>query len=157
MAGAVTYRPALPDDAMWLAPRLRAADVAEIWAASGQRPDVALARSLDMSAVAVCAEVAGEPAAIFGVVPLSPMAGEAAPWMLATDAADRHARAWLKEAPQWLTLLGDGWSVLRNHVDARNVASIRWLRRMGFEIAPAVAWGWAGAPFHPFKMEVRHV
>jgi hypothetical protein len=42
---------------------------------------------------------------------------------------------------------------LENVVDARNTKSIRWLRRMGFEVLPAAPLGVEGRPFHLFVME----
>lgn len=153
----ITYRPGTLEDVAWIAPRMRAPDVAEVWAASGLTPEVSLRRSVEVSTVTVCAEVDGEPAGLFGLAPISVLAGEAAPWMLATDVADQHARAWLRDARQWLVLIGDGWRVLRNHVDARNTRSQRWLRRMGFEVGEPTAWGYAGLPFREFRMEVGHV
>lgn len=153
----ITYRGGTMADAEWLAPRLRAADRAECWAAQGLAAEVTLRRSVEASSVLIAAEVDGELAALFGIAPVGVMAGHGAPWMLATPLADQHGRAWLRDAPQWLTLIGDGWSVLRNCVDARNLRSIRWLRRMGFEVGKAAPWGWAGLPFHPFEMRLGGV
>lgn len=150
----ITYRGGTLEDAEWLAPRLRDADRAECWAAQGLPAATTLRRSVEASSVLIAAEVDGELAALFGIAPLGVMAGHGAPWMLATPLADQHARAWLRDAPQWLRLIGDGWSVLRNHVDARNARSVRWLRRMGFKVGQAAPWGWAGLPFHPFEMTI---
>lgn len=151
----IRYRPGTLDDALALAPRLRPADRAECWAAFGLPVGQTLRRSVEASTVLIAAEADGELAALFGLVPVNALEGEGAPWMLATSEADRHARAWLREAPQWLRLIGDGWSVLRNHVDARNGASIRWLRRMGFHVGEAAPWGWAGLPFRQFEMRME--
>ena len=153
----IEYRPGTLEDARDLAPRLRAADAEEVWAATGLPARVAMEASVRASTACVAAVVDGRCEGLFGVVPVSPLAGEAAVWMLASDVADQHARAWLVEAPQWLTLLGDGWAVLRNRVDARNKRSIRWLRRMGFEVGPAEPWGWAGQPFREFRMDVKEM
>lgn len=147
---ALEYVPAEPAHAEWLAPRLRAADRAEVLAALGLPPEVALPISLRASSVAVTAMVGGEPVAIFGVCPANLLAGEGLVWMLGSDAVVRQGRALLREAPQWLALIGDGYRLLRNHVDARNTRAVRWLRRMGFSLAPAVPFGVAGLPFHPF-------
>ncbi|MCK8788008.1 hypothetical protein M0638_26995 [Roseomonas sp. NAR14] len=153
----IAYRPAEAADVAWIGPRLRPADVAEVAASSGIPAARGLALSHAASSMAITAEADGEPAAMFGVVPGSALLGEAVIWMLATPAADRQARAWLREAPQWIALLGDGWRVLRNHVDVRNRASVRWLVRMGFRLEPAVPFGVEGRPFYPFWKEVGHV
>ena len=65
----IHYRPAELGDVAWLAPRLRAADVAEALAASGLAPEAALAVSLRCSARAITAEAQGAPVAMFGVAP----------------------------------------------------------------------------------------
>lgn len=153
----ITYRPATLADARDLAPRLRAADAEEVWAATGRSARDVLTASVRTSSLCIAAEVDGRCEGLFGVVPISPLSGEAGVWMLASDVADQHARAWLVEAPQWLVLLSDGWLVLRNRVDARNKRSIRWLRRMGFEVGPAEPWGWAGQPFREFRMDVKEL
>ncbi len=43
------------------------------------------------------------------------------------------------------------YRVLRNHVDARNSQAIRWLGWLGFTLKPAVPYGVARLPFHPFE------
>ncbi len=144
------YVPAEPAHAEWLAPRLRATDRAEVQAALGLPPEVALPISLRASSMAVTALVRGEPGAIFGICPANLLAGEGLVWMLGSDEVERQARAMLREAPQWLALIGDGYRLLRNHVDARNTRAVRWLRRMGVAIGQAVPFGVAGLPFHPF-------
>ncbi len=154
MSKRISYAIATPQDAAWLGSRLRPADVAEVKAAIGLTPERAVEVSFRASTCAVTALWNGEPAGMFGIVPVSTLDGVGAPWMLGTDRADMLAREWLVEAPQWLKLLGDGYFVLRNWVDARNVRSIVWLRRMGFKIEKAEPWGTAGLPFHRFERRV---
>ena len=148
------YVSATPEHAAYIAARLRAADREEVRASHGIPPELALQVSLRASTTAVCGLVDGEPAGIFGVVNVDTLQGVGAPWMLGTDKVDSLAREWLREAPQWLALLSDGYLLLRNWVDARNVKSIRWLRRLGFDVRPAEPRGVFGLAFHPFERRV---
>jgi hypothetical protein len=150
----LTYVCALAEHASHIAPRLRGADVQEVAAYAGVAPLRALCLSMRASSLAVTAVWDGEPVGMFGVVPVSTVDGIGAPWMLGTPRVDRLAREWLIEAPQWLTMLGDGYFVLRNWVDARNVRSIAWLRRMGFSVAKPEPYGAAGLPFRRFERNV---
>ena len=148
------YVCASPEHAAWIAPRLRYADSLEIQAYAGITPIRALSLSLRASSMAVTGFWDGEPVGMFGVVPISTVDGIGAPWMLGTPKTDKLAREWLVEAPQWLTMLGDGYFVLRNWVDARNVRSILWLRRMGFKVSGAEPYGVSGLPFRLFERRV---
>jgi hypothetical protein len=135
-----------------LAPRMRAADVAEIEAAAGLSPNEALRMSLEASIAAWAGTVDGEVACVFGVAPLSLLGGEGSPWLLGSDLIEQHAFAFARRNRAVVR----GWSaifpVLRNYVDVRNAVSIRWLRWLGFALLPPVVYGVARLPFHPFEM-----
>ena len=65
---------------------------------------------------------------------------------------ERHQRAFLRRNREYVRQMQAAFPTLRNMVDARNEVSIRWLRWLGFTIEPAIRWGAAGMPFHPFWM-----
>jgi hypothetical protein len=136
---------------MHVADRMREADKAEAWAACRWTPLFAADFSVRCSTVAITALLEGEPVGLFGVTPVDTLAGVGAPWAFATDRVMQLRREWLTDAPQWLMLLGDGYFLLRNHVDARNTLARHWLARVGFRIGPAEPYGVAGLPFHPFE------
>ena len=144
--------PATVDHARALAPRMRAADAAEVWASGRLSPLEALERSLALSPMAWVGMVDGEPACIFGAASASLLGGEGVPWLLGSDLIERHQRAFLRRNREYVRQMQAAFPVLRNMVDARNEVSIRWLRWLGFTIEPAVRWGAAGMPFHPFWM-----
>ena len=133
---------------------MRAADVDEIKASSGLSPLMALKVSARASRSPVAALVDGEPVAVFGIVNANTIENIGAPWLLGTDRLDEITREWLKDAPQWIMLLSDGYSLLRNWVDARNVRSIRWLKHMGFKVKKSEPFGLAGLPFRQFERRV---
>lgn len=149
----VELRAAHPGDADELAPRLRAADRAELQAVHGANADPRnlLHQSLRMTPGALAAVAGGEVVALLGCAEggtlLNPYG---VPWLLASDGADRHARVFIVEGRrlvgEWLARHGR----LMNWADARNTRTLRWLARIGFTIEPARPYGRQGLPFHRF-------
>lgn len=155
-------RPAREEDALRLAPRLRAADVAEIQAASGAAPEDALRDgiALSRSAYAIThrdADPEDAPLALFGVAdhPAGPEIG--APWLLAHRDLPRIARALYREAAGWIDRLAEGRAMLSNCVDARNTLHIRWLRLLDFRFVRRIdALGPESRPFFEFVKLTAH-
>lgn len=137
--------------ALW--PRLRAADVAEIWAASRSEPLDALCRAVKVSSEAWAGLVDGKVVCLFGVAPVSIMGGKGSPWMLGSDLIDRHAVTFLRRCrgvvSRWRTV----YPTLENVVDARNVVAHRWLRWLGFTLGEPRPHGPDMMPFLPFHMK----
>lgn len=148
-------REATIEDAFALAPRLRAADRAELEAQGHLDMDVVLAESIAVSTPPLAFEVAGEVHALFGC---APGPGYGIPWLLGSEAlfSVSNQKALLalpfEHVPQWL----DQYGVLLNMVHTENDKSIRWLKRIGFTIEPAVQIE-GGAFFHPFTMRKQPV
>lgn len=148
----------MPADLAHIAVHLRAADREEL---SATRP---IGAELNVAAVLqnavgrssfVKTGVApdGEPVALLGVAPMSLLGGIGCPWMLGTDRVFEFPRAFIKEGTR---LVGDMLGMyphLINYVDARNVKSIRWLKRLGFTVDDQpVPYGPKGVPFHRFEL-----
>lgn len=76
------------------------------------------------------------------------------PWMLASEAMARRGGALTATARRYLALMHVRYPFLANYVDARHMASIRWLKRLGFTVVdrPMPA-GPYGMPFHSFWKE----
>lgn len=143
-------------DAEWLATRLRAADVAECLAAGHTDLRAELELGLARSLHAWCVEVDGEPAALFGVAPARSLLDTSGiPWLLGSDTFLRAQRAFIRHAPDYIDVMLRSFSHLLNYVHADNRASVRWLKRVGFALAPAAPYGPHGALFHRFEMH-RH-
>lgn len=149
----ITILPATMADVEELAGRLRATDVDEIEAASGLPPLQALRRSFVCSTRSWAGRADGDLVALFGVCPLSWLAGIGAPWLLASAAVERHQMAFLRRSQHYLIEIFSMYPTLRNWVDVRNATSIGWLRWLGFTIRPPVPFGPRGLPFHPFDRE----
>lgn len=145
----VEARAAVVEDAGWFEPRLRQADREELTAASG--PDVlkTLRRAITLShgrAYVV------EGAALFGFVPVSLMSDTAIPWLVGTDALLRMGRTLNRMGKAYCAETLRDYPVLVNFVDVRNEASIRWLKRLGFEFGDPVPFGVEQRPFMRFEM-----
>ncbi len=131
---------------------MREADRQEVIATSG--PDVlaGILASMRCTPEPMAMLHRGELAALFGVAPLSLLDGIGSPWVLGTELLDRLPGALTRSARHYLARMLRTYPVLLNHVDARNAASIRWLRRVGFAVHAPVPFGLHGLPFHPFEM-----
>lgn len=121
-----------------IARRMRKADADEVRASSGRSPAGALIYSLRKSSHAWTALVDGEPVVMFGVGDLNILAGVAAPWLLGTDAVERHYVAFLRNSVDFRDQLLRRYPVMRNFVDDRNRASKRWLLWLGAVLSDPV-------------------
>lgn len=147
----ISYRLATHADIAGLIPRLRQRDIDECEAMFG--PDsMRWAAWLGMEWGALVAECDGEVIAAFGVVPSSDDPQLGIPWMFGTDRIDECSRQLLRDPPRVLRVWLRHFTRLENYVDARNVKSVRWLRRLGFTVHAPEPMGVAGLPFHRFQM-----
>lgn len=143
-----------PEHLDFLAAHLRAQDRAELHAAGwGDDCRRALECSVAKSRWTLVALVDGVPAAIFGCAEHGALlAPSGVPWMLGTDAVARHGRVLQREARRYIAAMLQEYPRLFNAVHAENTVSIRWLRRLGFVLHPAVPAPPHGALFHVFEM-----
>lgn len=142
----VTVRPATAADALAMCPLVRDEDMAEVQAL-GRTVFEALMEGLSYGAYVV--ERHRVPVAIFGVAPVSP--GFGAVWMLGTHELKDIRWLFLRESRRWLSVLGDGYELLGNVVDARNHLHIRWLQWLGFSFVQLIpAFGKERRPFYEF-------
>ena len=151
-----SIEPATWEHAQELADHMRAPDKREVWAAAHHEPEQAVCLSLAASRDARTGLADGEVVCMFGVGSLTILSLTGIPWLLATKKLDQHGRAFLRRNRKVLADMGDGYPLLRNHVDARNKVAIRWLRWLGFTILPPETYGVDQLPFHPFEMRMEH-
>ncbi|CAB4149598.1 hypothetical protein UFOVP555_12 [uncultured Caudovirales phage] len=157
MADKVEVRFLAPGDIEAVIAGLRQADYDEVLASSGD-VERTVRESPACSNWTLTFLVDGEIACVMGLAPIDGLLGtRAAPWMLGTDVLDRHPGALMKTCPRYIAGMLSSYPHLLNFVDARNTRSIRWLKRLGFKILPAVPYGAAQLPFHLFEMKATHV
>lgn len=152
-----TFELATPQHVEAMRGRIRQADQDECMAASGVTAEEALLEGIRLTDYPVAALVDGEVVCVFGVRRLTILGATGIPWMLGTDALDRHARELLNLGRYYLGVQMQTFRVLTNWVDARNTRSIRWLRKLGFQVFEPEPYGKAGLPFCRFVMEAKHV
>lgn len=130
-SGRITYRPATPEDATELAPKLRQSDIAEMaltWAGS---PEARLAESVRASAESWALLIDGEIEALFGLVRY-PMVN--VPWMRCSAAVAGHTRELLSHARAWLDSVRVADVPLANTVALNNAEAMTMLEHLGFVI-----------------------
>lgn len=146
----ITVVPARASHVREIASRMRQADRDEVFAASGRSPASALSISYRLSRFRMTGMVNGRPEVMFGVTDLNILGGMGAPWLLGTDAVEDNYVAFLRRSVGWKRQLSDRYSILRNFVDMRNTASVRWLQWLGFELGGPIVL--RGHEFRLFEM-----
>lgn len=149
-------RPATETDAVYLAPRLRKEDVAELKAASGSNPLEGLMTGLRKSdyCYAMCGK-AGEVFCMGGWmdIPVTEQTPyrSALVWLLASDEIGSHFLLFQHHIKQWFQRMwSSGYELLFNVVDARNTVHCRWLHHLGATLHAAQPCGQERLPFHMF-------
>ena len=145
--------PATAEHADVIAPRMRDADRMEVLAASGRQPGPALLHSMQRSDFAYTIEFDGVPETMFGCGTTDMLGRVGAPWLLGTDALERHYRHFLRGSLYWVGLMRDRYGLLRNIVDDRNEVSKRWLSWLGFSLSETIPVGYEQRPFRLFEMK----
>jgi len=144
-----------PEGVEYIANNLRTADREEVFACMGNArylDAIQLSMAGDRSTV-MGVTAYGEPAALIGVSTLSFLYNTGCPWMLCTPSANRYRRAFIECADFYTLAMLAEYSSLENHVDVRNIKSVAWLKRIGFEMSEATPYGALGMPFYPFRIE----
>lgn len=134
---------------------MRQADRDEVIAATGRDVLPVLFSSYRKSTICMVALIDGKPEVIFGAGDLSILTGLGAPWLLGSDAIERHRVEFLRQSVHWRDQLLRRYSMLRNIVDCRNRVAIRWLRWLGFEFSEP--FDHRGYRFMMFEMRARDV
>lgn len=132
---------------------MRDEDVAEVWAAQHHTPMESLVKGVEVSKMTAAVEIDGVPCAVLGLVVRDILSGVGVPWLLGSNEALKHRRHFITLAPQ---VLGEMLSIcpsLYNFVHSQNTASVRWLKRIGFNIEDPQPYGASRDLFHRFTME----
>lgn len=145
----LTYRSNISQqDISSLATRLRAGDVAEIAAASGETPLLGLMHSVLASVESHCAEEDGAVIAMWGVAAAAP--GVGSPWMLASPEVLKYGVRLVRDCRTSVDRWSAQFPVLLNYVSEENQSVIPWLKALGFTVGPLLPYGVGRKPFHIF-------
>ncbi len=147
MKPGLVIRPATPEDADLLAPRLRREDREEIYAVTGCPPLPVLRDGVASSDPCLAAtDGAGLVMALFGVIPGPAGCGKI--WLLGAPELLRRRFSVRRWSHTWIALLHRRYATLWNYVDPRNRAHVRWLQACGFVLTPAGEYGFERRPFY---------
>lgn len=121
---------ALPRHIRLIDADLRPRDRAEISAAWGD-PSAAMAKCLAESFYARIAFHGMEPLAMYGLAPMSMLAGHARAWCFGTQAIDRHPFAFARASRLAIYALFGHCSLLTNIIDKNDKVAVRWVHWLG--------------------------
>jgi hypothetical protein len=140
-------------DAISLAPRMTAADAAEVWAMAHWTPYGALEESIRMSAIVYTWLINGEVACMYGCGSENMIGGIGRPWLLTSPLLKRNAVTFMRCYRDYLDDMLRYYPVLETFVDARHVVCLRWLKRIKFTVGDALPFGIDKLPFHRVTLE----
>ena len=139
-----------------MANHVRDVDKVEVYRASGQDIRSALLDSVDRSDDDMCwaALYNKLPVAMFGANDINPGLPEGEDitiggiWLLATPGIYRNKLDFMRNAKKYLAIMHERYEYLTNFVDADNIPTLAWLRRLNFRAAAHVEeYGFARTPF----------
>lgn len=152
VTGTARILPATQEGLDLLKGRFRQGDVEEVFAMSGRGIDEAAQEGLRTSELCWIGYWDEDPIAIFGCRRHSLLSDEGTPWLLGTERIREQGikQAFLAANAPYIKAMLQHFDFLENFVDARNTVSIKWLKRLGFTIEPAMPMGYLKMPFHRF-------
>lgn len=151
------FRKPTESDIQYVADHMRTADAREVKASHNSSPMGALRNSIRVSSHTSCCLINDVPTCIFGVAPVSLLTGTGSPWLLGTDDLRYHRKTFVIETRLGVKDMLMLYPYLVNWVHCDNVASIMWLRGMGFNFDEPEPYGVHGELFRRFYMRRSNV
>jgi hypothetical protein len=134
---------------------MRQQDQDEVMASGGYTPLEALTVSIAVSDEAWCALEDGVPFVMWGVTDVD--LGRGIVWLLGSEYILKIKKRFWIESFKYVRELHTRFSILANHVDARNSISRSWLERLGFvPVGAPVHFGDQNHPFIMYVSQRRH-
>lgn len=132
--------------------RFRSADTAEVYAMSGHDIDRAVDDGLKYSDLCFVGLWEKDPVAVFGVRSVGILEDEGMPWLLGTDRIREQGvrQAFIGLSEVFVRGMLERFEYLENFVDARNLTSIKWLKKIGFTVEAPQRMGFLNLPFRRF-------
>lgn len=138
------------EDIQYLKNNLRKSDVDEIWASHHVTPEYALTEGLRNSSI--CLTIKNEkPLSMFGICPENLLGTRAVLWLLATENLMDVKLEFIRYSRKFINLMIEQYPLLYNWVDARNVKSVYWLKKIGADLKNSEPYGVDKMPFHYFE------
>lgn len=130
----ISFRFPTDEDICDLAENLRRSDIEELAAVCDFSPAEAVLLSVRASDAAFLRAWHAD-GRLLCIAGCSPQAlNLAAPWLLATPLLDRYGKCLMREARAEVRMMLARYETLRNVIDVRQVATLKWLRALGFEL-----------------------
>lgn len=143
--------PATLAHARALVGRLRESDRMELTAATGSEDhQFVIEQSILGSSQAWAAMVGDRVIGLGGVSPVGHLAYVGSPWFVASDEIRDHTHRFLLLSRRKTQSMLAEYDMLTNWVDARNAASIRWLKWLGYIVEAPQPFGARQLPFCRF-------
>lgn len=137
----VNIQMALPteEDIVYLASYMRQADINELRVTCDLSPIEAIKASINKTEPDFLFAVFANGRLIcIGGCASTLLSGAGTPWLLATEEIQLYTRRLTRDAIRGVRMMLEKWSILSNVVDARNTASIRWLKAIGFDMTETI-------------------
>lgn len=135
-------REAMPGDTWLMLPDVRQSDIDEL-AALGVTPEQCIRHGMQHCR-AWTAFFNDSIGAIFGIIDYGDYS---LPWAVFTNVIERYPITFLRESRHFVR---SQKADLVNYVDARNIATVKWLQWLGFTIDESEPYGLKGELFHRF-------
>ncbi len=136
-----------------IAQGMRAADIEEVMASHGHEPLQAAQGSILSSRFAYVGCADGVPFYLFGMRDGTAFSNVGSVWGLGTDELPRHAKSFWPASRNFIAFCRGHVDRLENYVDVRNLMSIAWLRRLGFQFDEPAPYGVDERDFMRFWMK----
>ncbi len=125
--------PATVEHAESLAPRLREADLDEVWASGRHTGEEALTKSVKLSTLAWTALFDGQPEVMWGVAEYPVRDGSfGIVWLLSSPRMYEVKGRFLEESKNYVAVMNAAYDTIFNYVHAANIVSQKWLLSLGF-------------------------
>lgn len=111
-----------------------------------------MCEAIEHSAEATSFFVDGKIIAMVGITTPTALSDIAYPWLLPhSENLGPYKYEFLAASKRWTQYQITRYSTLQNVVSAKNLAALKWLKWLGFELGPVMKI--KGQPFRPYRME----
>ena len=147
----IIFRDATLEDALSLAPRLRAADLREITLATELTIEHVLVQSLGLSDGTAFAAIESDTGLVIAMGGVVDQGAVGVPWLLGSEEVRKYPAVLICAARDITLEWSKKFPTLVNMVHAENLLSIRWLKHIGYTLGKLFPeYGAGKAPFYQF-------